>query len=138
MSREQRDADGDGALAIPHIPALGQRVAAKLQTCDQVATLFYYYAALATIGLISVYDAYLVRVYRSFILDVERNPVCVMLIRWDPNELSYFVVAKATGTIAVLVALAVLLAWRRRIALLVVTGVTMFQLALLGYLNSGT
>jgi hypothetical protein len=136
MSREQREAYGEGALALPNLRALGSGIPTALQSVDRVAALFY--SALATIGLISAYDAYLVKVYKSFILDIERNPICAMLIRWDQQYLSYFVLAKATGTILVLLALTALFAWRRRLALPVASGVTIFQFALLVYLNTAT
>ncbi len=121
---------------MPNLRALGVGAPAGLQLIDRVAVLFY--VALATIGLVSAYDAHLVRVYSSFILDIERNPICAILIRCDPEHLTYFVVAKATGTILVLIALTMLFAWRRRLALPVVTGVTVFQLGLLVYLNTAT
>ena len=59
-----------------------------------------------------------------------------MLILWDPHHLSGFFLAKATGTAVVLILLAVLFAWRRRLALPVVIGVTVLQLGLLGFLNT--
>jgi hypothetical protein len=136
MSREQREDYGEGALALPGLRELGFGVPAVVQSLDRVAVLFY--VSLATIGLISAYDAYLVKVYSSFILDIERNPVCALLIRCDAEYLTYFVLAKATGTILVLIALTILFAWRRRLALPVVTGVTVFQLGLLVYLNTAT
>lgn len=97
----------------------------------------YYFLAMSVIGSISVYDAYLVRLYRASIHDYERNPLCLMLIRWEPQHLTYFFLAKAGGTCVVLVLLGMLYAWRRRLALPVVTGVVAFQLALLGFLNTG-
>jgi hypothetical protein len=136
MSREQREVAGDGALALPNLRALGLGVPARLQSIDRVAVLFY--TALFTIGVISAYDAYLVKVYRAVILDMEQNPICAMLIRCDPHYLSYFVLAKAAGTVCVLVVLAALFARRRRLALPVVSGVTVFQLGLLVYLNTAT
>jgi hypothetical protein len=121
---------------LPNSRTLGLSLPATLQSIDRVTVMFY--VALCTIGLISAYDAYLVRVYQSVILDIEQNPICAMLIRCDPQTLSYFVLAKAVGTALVLLALAALFAWRRKLALPVVAGVTMFQLGLLVYLNTAT
>jgi hypothetical protein len=69
---------------------------------------------------------------------MERNPVCAMLIHWDPHRLSYFFLAKAAGTALVLFVLAALYIWKQRLALPVVTGVAAFQVGLLLYLNLGT
>ena len=97
-----------------------------------------YGLAWALIGAISIYDAYLVTLYRSIILSMEQNPICAMLISWDPEHLSYFLVGKAAGTSLVLLALVGLYCWQRRLACAVIGGVLVFQLGLLVYLNSAT
>jgi hypothetical protein len=85
--------------------------------------------------VISAYDAYLVKVFRPVVLSVERNPVCTMLIDWDPHGLGYFLMAKMTGTAMVLAILLVLCSLRRRLAMPVMTGVMAFQVGLLLYLS---
>ena len=97
--------------------------------------MLYFLSSWFAIGVISAYDAYLVKAFRPIILDFERNPVCAMLIHWDPYQLSYFFLAKAAGTLIVLAILAVMYCWRRRLALPVTTGVMVFQVGLLLYLT---
>ena len=41
MSREQREAYGEGALIVPNLRALGVGAPAGLQLIDRVAVLFY-------------------------------------------------------------------------------------------------
>jgi hypothetical protein len=89
------------------------------------------------IGLVSLYDAYLVQRHQPVILAVERNPICAILIAWDPDDLRYFFAAKMTGTLLVLAVLLVLFLRHRRLAIPVVAGVTAFQLVLLLYLQLG-
>lgn len=98
----------------------------------------YFQIAWLMIGLISLYDMYLVWRHRAVILTVERNPICEWLIRWDPDGLSYFLCAKSLGTLFVLSALLLLFMQWRRIAMSVVSGVAAFQLALLLYLSLAT
>ena len=100
--------------------------------------VLYFLSAWFVIGVISAYDAYLVKVVGPMILSFEQNPICSMLIHWDPHHLSYFFLAKGAGTVAVLVILLVLFAKKRSLALHVITGVAVFQLGLLAYLNLAT
>ena len=130
---QDEDTDRRGeTLALRPVLA-GQRILSQVVSFDIVTISFL--GALATIGLISAYDAYIVKLYGSFIQ--EQNPVCAMLIAGDPKHLSYFLVAKATGTMTSLLALVFLFSCRRRLALPVVFGVTGFQVGLAIYLNTG-
>ncbi len=98
-------------------------------------SVWYFRSSWFAIATISAYDAYLVMLYRNVILSVEQNPLCAMLIAWDPHDLSFFLVAKILGTMTVLGVLVVMYYWRRRWALPVITGVCVFQMGLLLYLN---
>lgn len=69
-------------------------------------TTGWYWTLLAFVGLVSVYDAYLTYALRLEILDMEENPVGLMLIRLDPHSLSFFLLAKALGTAFVILLLA--------------------------------
>ena len=130
---QDEDTDRRGeTLALRPVLA-SQRILSQVVSFDIVTISFL--GALATIGLISAYDAYLVKLYGSFIR--EQNPVCAMLIAWDPEHLSHFLVAKATGTTTSLLILVLLYSCRRRLALPVVFDVTGFQVGLAIYLNTG-
>ena len=107
-------------------------------TDSRVSAVTYFLSSWLAIGVISAYDAYLVKVSRPVILSLERNPVCAMLIHWDPHRLSYFFLAKTTGTVTVLAVLLVLYCRRPRLAMPVTTGVLAFQVGLLLYLNLAT
>lgn len=99
--------------------------------------VMYFLSAWFVIGVISAYDAYLVKVVGPMIFSFEQNPICAMLIHWDPHNLSYFYLAKGAGTMAVLAILLVLFVRKRSLALHVITGVAVFQLGLLAYLTTG-
>jgi hypothetical protein len=103
-------------------------------TLDHLAVV-YFLCSWFAIGVISAYDAYLVKVFRPVIFSYERNPVCLTLIHWDPERLSYFFVAKGAGTVVVMAVLALLYCWKRRLAYPVITGVAVFQVGLVFYLN---
>jgi hypothetical protein len=87
------------------------------------------------VGLVSIYDAWLVVKYWDSILELERNPICHYLIRLGNGDSAIFVRAKLSGTIAVLSVLAALYRNNRRLALPVTCALSCFQLALLVYLN---
>jgi hypothetical protein len=115
---------------------------AQPRPCGSIRSVFpkdpaalYYRVACIAIGLVSVHDAHLVKIYQPVILSVERNPVCATLIAWDPTDLSFFLGAKMVGTLLTLAVLLVLFARYRRLALPVVSGVAAFQFALLLYLH---
>ena len=90
---------------------------------------------LAFIVSVSIYDSYLVALYRECILYDERNPICEMLIRKDPNTLSWFMAGKLAGNLGVVGTL-VLLRWvGYNRTLMVASGVAAFQLVLLTFLT---
>ncbi len=127
---------GDARESILNLPLSRRRTGSVAQRLDQLnLPVMYFLGSLLAIGVISAYDAYLVKHVRPVILSFERNPVCAMLIHWDPHQLSYFFLAKALGTVLVLGILIGLFCWKRSLALPVITGVMGFQVGLLAYLN---
>jgi hypothetical protein len=87
------------------------------------------------VGLVSLYDAYLVVLYSSTILDLEQNPICRYLIQRGDGNLTLFLRAKAAGTCTVLATLAALYLRNQRFGQLIALGVAAFQLGLLWYLT---
>jgi hypothetical protein len=84
---------------------------------------------------VSIYDSYLVALYRDFILHDERNPICEILIRKDPNNLSCFMLGKLLGNLGVIGTLMFLRWIGYKPTLTVTLGVALFQLALLTFLT---
>jgi hypothetical protein len=83
---------------------------------------------------VSAYDTYLVAIYRSIIGDLERNPVCMFLIRLDPTHLTWFVAGKCVGNLLVVLCLVLLHKFRYKHAMLVATSIGCSQLLLFAYL----
>jgi len=90
---------------------------------------------LLVIACVSIYDTYLVVLYRETILLDERNPLCEYLIRQDTVQLSWFILGKLVGNLAVIGTLLGLFFFRFRRVLTVAKGVACFQLMLLAYLQ---
>lgn len=84
---------------------------------------------------VSIYDTYLVVLFRDSILVDERNPICEYLIRQDTGQLTWFIVGKLVGNLAVVGTLLGLYGFRFRRTLTVTKGVACFQLMLLVYLH---
>jgi hypothetical protein len=85
------------------------------------------------IGVVSLLDAWLVLVNQSEMLFVERNICCYLLIKLDPHGLSYFLPAKAAGTLAVLSILRAIYLRLRGYGIVITTGVATYQFLLLIY-----
>ncbi|MFT5302811.1 MAG: hypothetical protein ACI814_003628 [Mariniblastus sp.] len=84
---------------------------------------------------VSIYDCYLVALYRDHVLHGERNPICEILIRNDPNGLTWFMLGKCLGNLGV-VSILITLRWLRyRPILIIAASVAMFQMILLVYLT---
>ncbi len=84
---------------------------------------------------VSIYDSYLVALYREFILYDERNPVCEILIQKDPENLTWFMVGKLIGNMLVIGTLALLRWIGYKQTLTVALSVALFQFALLMFLT---
>jgi len=121
-----------GQLAITSISA---RLTIFL--CEQYRSvtqnIFMY--CILFIGCVSIYDSYLVVQFREAILHDERNPICEMLIRKDPNSLSWFLAGKFLGNVGVIGILILLRKLRYQRTITVAKGVAFFQLCLLTYLT---
>ena len=85
------------------------------------------------IGIVSVFDAWLVLVNQSEMLFVEENVFCYLLIKLDPHGLSYFLPAKGAGTLLVLTILRAIYARMERHGMAITSGVALYQFALLFY-----
>lgn len=90
---------------------------------------------IAFIGLVSVYDAWLVVLHSDDILDFEHNLVGQYLIRRMQGDVTLFVACKLCGTAVVTLALAWLGTIHYRLAVPVARSLTVFQLWLLWFLK---
>jgi hypothetical protein len=88
-----------------------------------------------SVATVSAHDALLVVLNRANIGEYERNPVGRWLIELQGGEVWLFVLVKLVGTAVVCAALVTLYQWRARLALLVGSGVAVFQMILLWYLT---
>ncbi|MGE3314807.1 MAG: hypothetical protein AB7O26_06780 [Planctomycetaceae bacterium] len=88
-------------------------------------------AAVMFVGAVSLYDGYLVIRTGELIVDFERNPVGLYLIRFNHNDPSLFLRLKAAGTILVLTALVTLHRCSPRIATPVWGALVFFQSGLM-------
>lgn len=98
-------------------------------------TLRSYSVFVGFIAAVSLYDAALVLHYSDCIIDMEKNPVGLFLIKYNGGNPFLFVLVKLVGTGLVVAALLRLFARSRSLAVPVVTGVASVQMALLLYLS---
>lgn len=98
-------------------------------------TLLKLLACLCVIVGISVYDSWLVVLFKDCILFDERNPICVALIKQDPSSLSWFLAGKLAGNVFVVSMLIGLYSIGYRHTLVVARSVMGFQIALLMFLQ---
>ena len=88
------------------------------------------------IGVVSAFDMYFVEANPD-ILNAEQNPVCLALMRLEPDSKVYFFIAKTIGSLSVLLTLWYLLKIGYQHAKTVLVSVAVFQLVLLCYLCLG-
>lgn len=112
-------------LAEVGLSALG---ALRSRITNQFLTLCF-----VTIAAISALDTWLA-VANSTIMFVEKNPVCLALMRLEPQGFTCFVAGKSLGTVMVLVCLLALHRYSYRHAKLVTVCVALFQVGLLTHL----
>lgn len=98
----------------------------------------HYWWLWSFVGLVSLYDAWLVVVFQEIIHDTEQNPVGRLLIRLNSNGITYFLTAKAAGTAVVLLALIALHRLSHQYRDWIMGGVASFQAWLLWYLSFAT
>ena len=96
-----------------------------------IPTLFS--LALVWIAAVSIYDAYLVYAFRHGIQ--EQNLICAWLIRLEPDHVTYFLLGKGLGTLAVIASLVGLFRYWRRVAIPATVFLVLFQVGLLFYLH---
>lgn len=115
--------------------ALAQR--GGITTCSRVRGWLgaHYWWLWAFVAAVSVYDAWLVVVFREIIHYTEENPVGRLLIQLDSNGINYFLGAKAVGTVIVLLALIGVHRLSHRHREWIMGGVASFQAWLLWYLS---
>jgi len=89
---------------------------------------------LSTIAAVSASDIWFA-VANSSIMIVEKNPICLALMKLEPNGFSYFVLGKSVGTLLVIFTLLMLHQRNYRHAMTVTIALTCFQLGLLTYLT---
>ena len=92
-----------------------------------------YSSIVVLIGLVSLYDAFLVYQYRQ-VID-EQNPFCAWLISLEPDCVSLFLAGKVLGTLSVMAILFFLFRHWSRLAVPVAASLMVFQIGLLGYLH---
>ena len=86
------------------------------------------------IAIVSAYDTYLVVIEENILL-MEKNPICVRLIKLDPSGFSYFIMGKVSGTAAVISTLLFFHRKRYSYAWMVTGAIVAFQAMLLIYLH---
>jgi hypothetical protein len=87
------------------------------------------------IGLVSAYDAWLVKAYEQVIFDVEKNPLARYILLSSDRSVEPFLCCKAAGTLLVLTILWLLYRHTPRLAWPVIQSVAAFQLLLLVFLH---
>tara|TARA_R110000824_G_scaffold395873_1_gene596917 strand:+ start:9521 stop:10030 length:510 start_codon:yes stop_codon:yes gene_type:complete len=89
-----------------------------------------------SIGLISAVDIYWSIVLQDVLVETELNPLGKILIERDGGSVALFMFCKVVGLIVVLGLLIILYHYKKRIAWLSISGVFIFQVWLLWYLNA--
>ncbi|MEM7453345.1 MAG: hypothetical protein AAF456_03210 [Planctomycetota bacterium] len=85
------------------------------------------------IAITSLIDAGLVLWFSETILHLEANPLCMALMKLEPQFFSVFLACKFIGTAAVIITINQLFRRRRAIALCVAAALAMFQFGLMIY-----
>lgn len=92
-------------------------------------------AALLFVGVVSLYDGYLVLRTGELIEQFEKNPVGLFLIQFNGGDPSLFLVLKACGTMLALALLTVLYHRAPRYAYPAASALALFQSGLLIFLE---
>jgi hypothetical protein len=112
---------------------VGELLVELREWIQSVPTARWFWMLWAFIGVVSVFDAWLVLVNQSEMLFVEENLLCYTLIKLDPHGLSYFLPAKGAGTLLVLAILRAVYARIERYGMAITSGVAFYQFGLLFY-----
>ena len=104
------------------------------QSCAQhIKSSLFVFVCFVVIAGVSAFDTWSAAA-NSEILTVEKNPICTILLRMDPENRSYFVFAKSMGAVATILVLGLLLMSGYRHAKLVTASIAFFQFSLLIYI----
>jgi hypothetical protein len=98
-------------------------------------TTLMFAAAMLFVGAVSLYDGYLVIRTGADIVEFEKNPVGLFLIERNHGDPALFLMAKAAGTVLVLISLTLLYRRSQRLAVPVATALMLFQAGLLAFLE---
>ena len=121
--------DGGGSLE----PLCGSSNNMAGRIGGSIWTRCFALSCLLVIGVIAAWDAWLVVANSAIILN-EQNPVCVALLRLEPESKIFFLLGKGVGTACVLSVLSWMLRSGYRYAWAITLSVASFQLGLLTYL----
>lgn len=104
---------------------------------DRLSTLRrnWFLITISLIGLVSLYDTWLIFQFRSVIDSTEENPVGRWLIEIGHGDVGVFIRAKLAGTLCVLSTLCALQLYRSRFVMPVTTSVASYQTGLFFYLT---
>ena len=89
----------------------------------------------ALITLISLYDTFLIVLYRDEISSMEENPLGILLLNTANGDVGIFVRAKLAGTLIVVTILTCMRRCQSRRTLPVTTSIAVLQTALFTYLT---
>ena len=113
-----------------------EQIQLKLSWISKVpVSMVVFYIATMIIAIVSVYDAWLVYLYRDSIASLERNLICLALIELEPEYASIFILSKLIGVGAVVFCLEMVRRFNSRIGFSAAMGVAAFQICLLCYLT---
>lgn len=103
------------------------------RTAGVKSAVFSFQSRCTFVLLSSVADALLAWYYRQSIFDLEQNPICLLLMELEPNQLSVFMVVKFLMTLAVIFVIVMLKRRCDRMGSTVCSAIALFQLSLLTY-----
>ena len=119
------------ASILPRPTASNQFTLGALGSQFTNRTLVLCFIIIAAISALDTWFA----VANSSIMIQEKNPVCLALMRLEPQGLTCFIVGKTVGTLMVLLCLSAMHYFSYRHARLATWSVALFQVGLLTYLT---
>jgi len=122
------------ATIQPHHLIRPTRGTQATATNKQMAKATFLTLCFLTIAAISATDIWFA-VENPSIMAMEKNPICLALMQFDPTGFSFFILGKSLGTAMVILTLTTLYRRNYKYAMTVIMAVTCFQLGLLLYLT---
>lgn len=86
---------------------------------------------------VSIYDSYWTFKTADVILEYEKNPIGVMLIKADGGDVALFMTLKMIGTMLVILIIPLLYFFKKKMGLIVASFIASFQVMLFFYLTYG-